>query len=235
MIRKNEKGSLTVEAAIFISLFIVFFVSLMNLTDAVRAQVLIQNAVTQTAKELSQYSYILTKTGVVEASNRTYVKAKGFKDDVESVANDTIQIANAIEDGAVTGDIGSSMDTILEASQNMSGTLDSYIENPENVFAGALAVAKDGLQSAVKTQIIGAITKSRLKTHLASSGWDPDELLKRLGVKNGLNGIDFSESKWFDGGSQDIVIVAKYTIKIKTMFKEVDLPQFKVCGSTRIW
>ena len=235
MERKNEKGSLTVETAIFVSLFIVFFVSLMNLADVVRAQVLIQNAVTQTAKELSQYSYILTKTGIVDASNRTYVKAKGFQDDVDSVANDAIQIANAINDGDATGDIESSMQTIIDASQSMSGTLDSYIENPENIFAGALAVAKNGVQSAAKTQIVGAITKSRLKTHLASSGWDPDEKLRKLGVKNGLDGIDFSDSKWFDGGSQDIIIVAKYTMKIKYMFKEIELPQFSVCGSTRIW
>ena len=113
MNRKKEQGALTVEAALFLSMFIVFFVSLMNLTDVVRTQVLIQNAVTQTAKELSQYSYILTKTGVVSASNKTAGEAKEVKEDVESVANDAIQIANAINDGVVTGDIENSMQTNL--------------------------------------------------------------------------------------------------------------------------
>ena len=81
MNRKKEQGALTVEAALFLSMFIVFFVSLMNLTDVVRTQVLIQNAVTQTAKELSQYSYILTKTGVVSASNKTAGEAKEVKEE----------------------------------------------------------------------------------------------------------------------------------------------------------
>lgn len=235
MNRKKEQGALTVEAALFLSMFIVFFVSLMNLTDVVRTQVLIQNAVTQTAKELSQYSYILTKTGVVSASNKTAGEAKEVKEDVESVANDAIQIANAIHDGAVTGDIENSMQTIEDSSEHMSDTLDVYIEDPENLLSAAMVVAKDGVQSAAKARIVGAITKSRLKTHLSVSGADPDKKLRQLGVVNGLNGIDFSESRWFDSGTQDIVIVAKYKMKIKYMFVEAELPQFKVCGATKIW
>lgn len=232
---REERGSLSVEAAIFIPLFIVFFVSLMNLVNAVRTQIIIQNAVIQTTKELSQYSYILTKCGIVEASNRTYVKAKGFQDDVNSVANDAIQIANAVNDGVMTGDIINSMNTIEDSANNMSDTLDTYMENPENLFAGVIAVAKNKVQSAAKAQIIGAIVKNRIKTNLAAAGYEPDAMLIKLGIKNGLMGIDFSESKWFDGDSQDIMIVATYTLNVKYMYKEMELPKFKVCGATHIW
>ncbi|MGN0358764.1 MAG: TadE/TadG family type IV pilus assembly protein [Blautia sp.] len=235
MQKNREGGALTVEAVIFTTLFVVFFISLMNLVNVVRVQSLLQYGVTQTARELSQYSYILTKTGVVRASNQTYIKAKGFKDDVDSVANDLTQISSAISDVAAGGDIQSNIDTIIDASNNGIDTLDTYFENPENILAGALAVGKDHLQGTAKTAVISAITKNRMKAFLSANGADPDERLKNLGVEGGLDGLDFSESKWFSEGNQDLYIIVKYKMKIKFMFLEQELPEFKVCGATRIW
>lgn len=231
----KQRGALTVEATIFLTLFIVFFISLMNLVNVVRTQTLLQYAVTQTAKELSQYSYLLTKTGVVRASNNTYVKAKGFTDDIDEVANDLTEISGAINDTATGNDVESSMNTIISAAENASDTLEPYLENPENILAGALAVGKNRLQGQAKIAVVGAITKLRMKAHLSANGEDADERLKKLGVVEGLDGLDFSESKWFSDGTQDIYIIAQYRMKIKFMFLDVDLPPFKVCGATRIW
>lgn len=233
--KQQEKGSLTVETAIFLSLFIVFFVSMMNIVQIVRAQTLLQHAVSQTAKEISQYSYILTKTGIVKASNETYVKAEGFTNDIESVANDVTKISGAINEVASTGDIVSSANTIKQAATNMSGTLEGYFDNPKNILAGVLAVGKNEIQGTAKAAVIGGISRCRIKTHLAADGSDPNERLISLGVINGINGIDFSESKWFSNGNQDLIIVAKYRMKINFMFMELELPEFKVCGATRIW
>lgn len=235
MQKNREGGALSIEAVIFTTLFVVFFISLMNLVNVVRAQSLIQYGVVQTARELSQYSYIFTKTGVVRESNHTYIKAKGFREDVDSVANDLTTISAAISDVASGGDIGSNIDTIIEASNSGMDTLDTYFENPENILAGALAVGKDTVQDYVKTAVISAITKSRMKAFLSANGEDPDERLKKLGVEGGLDGLDFSESKWFSEGNQDLYITVKYKMKIKFMFLEQELPEFKVCGATRIW
>lgn len=235
MRKNNQRGSLSVEAAIFTTFFIIFFVSLMNLADLVRAQVLLQNAVTQTAKEISQYSYVLTKVGIVKKSNETSTKAKGFTSDVDSVVDDLTEISSAINGAASGGDISSSMSTIIESAQSASGTLDTYMENPENILAGVVAVGKSSVADAAKAAIVGGITKARLKTHIAATGADPNDKLVNLGVVNGLNGLDFSDSEWFSGGNQDIKIVVKYKMKIKYMFGEVELPEFKVCASTRIW
>ena len=112
---QKEKGAITVEATIFLMLFIVFFVSMLNLVDMVRAQIVIQNAVTQTAKELSQFSYILTKTGIVEASNANYERVKEVRSDVDSVANDITEISGAITDISTSGNIAGSVQTITEA------------------------------------------------------------------------------------------------------------------------
>ena len=74
-----------------------------------------------------------------------------------------------------------------------------------------------------------------MKAFLSANGEDPDERLKKLGVEDGLDGLDFSESKWFSEGNQDLYITVKYKMKIKFMFLEQELPEFKACGATRIW
>lgn len=231
---QKEKGAITVEATIFLMLFIVFFVSMLNLVDMVRAQIVIQNAVTQTAKELSQFSYILTKTGIVEASNANYERVKEVRSDVDSVANDITEISGAITDISTSGNIAGSVQTITEAYNSMSGVAENY-DSPEKLLAAALAVGMNRIETAIKPVVIGNVTKSRLKTHLASNGSDPDERLKRLGIENGLDGLDFSGSKWFDEGKKDIYIVCTYRIKLKYMFLEMYTPELKVCAATRIW
>ena len=231
---QKEKGAITVEATIFLMLFIVFFISLLNLVDMVRAQIIIQNAVTQTAKELSQYSYILTKTGVVEASNENYEKVKEVRSDVESVANDITEISGAITNITTSGNIAGSIQTITGAYNSMSGVVENY-DDPEKLLAAALAVGMNRIETAIKPVVIGNVTKSRLKAHLSSDGSDPDRRLKKLGIENGLDGLDFSESKWFDEGNQDIYIVCTYKIKFRYMFLEMYTPELKVCAATRIW
>ena len=64
---RKENGSITVEAALFIPMFLFAFMCIFSLISCVRAQVLIQYSVDQAAKEVAEYSYILEKTGVLDA------------------------------------------------------------------------------------------------------------------------------------------------------------------------
>ncbi len=55
-----NEGSLTVEALLFLIPFIMAFCTLINAARYVQAEMLIRHAVTQTAKQISTYSYVLT-------------------------------------------------------------------------------------------------------------------------------------------------------------------------------
>ena len=55
---RKENGSITVEAALFIPMFLFTFMCIFSLISCVRAQVLIQYSVDQAAKEVAEYSYI---------------------------------------------------------------------------------------------------------------------------------------------------------------------------------
>ena len=58
--KKKEKGSLTVEAVLFLIPFLCAFLTLINMARFVQTEMLIHHAITQAAKEISVYSYVLT-------------------------------------------------------------------------------------------------------------------------------------------------------------------------------
>ena len=55
---KRETGMITVEAAVMLTMFIMFFVAVMRIMDAVAVQARIQRAVSLAAKEVSAYGYL---------------------------------------------------------------------------------------------------------------------------------------------------------------------------------
>lgn len=59
--KERQKGSITVEATLFIPIFLFAFMSIYSLVSFARAQLLIQYAADQAAREVAQYSYILEK------------------------------------------------------------------------------------------------------------------------------------------------------------------------------
>ena len=62
MKQERQKGSITVEATLFIPIFLFAFMSIYSLVSFARAQLLIQYAADQATKELAQNNYILEKT-----------------------------------------------------------------------------------------------------------------------------------------------------------------------------
>ena len=82
---KREKGSITVEAALFIPLFFFAFMCIFSLISCVRAQVLIQYSVDQAAKEVAEYSYILEKTGVLDAYKGLNSRSEEFQKQMQDI------------------------------------------------------------------------------------------------------------------------------------------------------
>lgn len=64
--KKRQKGSITVEATLFLPI-LSGFVSIYSLISFTRAQLIVQYAADQAAKEVAQYSYILEKIGILDS------------------------------------------------------------------------------------------------------------------------------------------------------------------------
>ena len=85
MKKERQKGSITVEATLFIPIFLFAFMSIYSLVSFARAQLLIQYAADQAAREVAQYSYILEKTGILNAYQGTGQEAAGFGSSLKEI------------------------------------------------------------------------------------------------------------------------------------------------------
>ena len=67
---------------------------------------------------------------------------------------------------------------------------------------------------------------------------DVDTYLENVGIVDGLDGLDFSQSKWMSvtEGKGDVKIVVTYTMK-NNLFPQFDFGQYKFrqCVFTLMW
>ena len=97
MKKKNQKGSITVEATLFLPLFFLAFISIYNLVYFARAQLIVQYAADQAAKEVAQYSYILEKTGILESLDNLHSRSEDFEKEMQSLKEQLLTIQEAGE------------------------------------------------------------------------------------------------------------------------------------------
>ena len=146
--RSNEKGSLTVEALVFLIPFIMAFCTIINAARFVQAEMLIHHAITQTAKQISTYSYVLTKTEIAEKMQRSNGKSQEFTDDVNRAVTSISGLADAVENPgalaegvfsmvksgiageATSGAVGAlAKDSIEKSIENLTDDPDEFLEN----------------------------------------------------------------------------------------------------------
>lgn len=225
--RKKEKGSLTVEAILFLIPFMCAFLTLINAARFVQTEMLIHHAITQTAKQMSSCSYILTKTKVTSKMQETNKKSSAFVQDMSDIYGAFSEFADVFSSGDM-----SNLDQAIDHAQSAYNTAESYISNPKELVAGALAVVKSSGRGYVMTSITGAITRGNIKKSISQITDDPDQYLKNVGIVDGLSGLDFSKSKWNsnDGGKGNLDIVVTYTMK-NILFPDFDFGQYEFCQS----
>ena len=230
---RKEKGSITVEAALFIPMFLFAFMCIFSLISCVRAQVLIQYSVDQAAKEVAEYSYILEKTGILDAYKGLNSRSEAF----EKQMNDIRSNLEVIEDTAKSISNGQgTVQNVVDAGKAGKATYDQlkeYKNNPKAFINGVLDYVKNGAWNKLAGYMTGVVAKSCVRQQLsvASGGQDVDEYLEKLGVSN----MKFSKSSWCSGGTNDIRIVVYYDIKTDFPFFDLGTRHYRVCASTRVW
>lgn len=222
---KKEEGSITLEAAIFLSMFIMFYMALMDIVQIGRTQMILQYTLDETARELSQYTYILTKTGIVSQSMQTSKKSAEFIGKTEEVVNSVEELANALTQG---GDV-------IGTTQVAIDNLEDYFANSEDLMQGVVAVVKNLAGNYGKEKVVEAVCKGSLKRQLGYlSSKEPDAYLQQLGIENGMSDITFTGTKWFDG-SRELDIVMTYKMKYNLGILGVQEKTFKLRAKTAIW
>ena len=101
MCKDKQKGIITVEAGLILMIFIASYITLLSMINVYRAYTCIQNAIDQTAKQVSEYAYIAKKLGVHNIGQTVSNDAGEFTDKTKKMLN-TIQVffnagANGLE------------------------------------------------------------------------------------------------------------------------------------------
>lgn len=207
---KDTRGSLSVEMVLILVPFMLCFMTMLNLARFVQAEVIIHHAIVQTAKEISTYSYVMTKTGISARMVQTNGKSDKFLTDIDKTSSSMMELGSAISS---LGDTG------------------ALVDNMVSVF-------KSNVSQNVLSNAAGTLSKSSVQKVLKMTMDDPDSYLENIGIVDGMDGLDFSQSKWLSatGGKGEIEIVVTFTMK-NNLFPMFDFGEHKycLCASTLLW
>lgn len=255
MARDKQGGIITVEASLILTIFIAAYMALLSMLNVYRAYTSIQNAIDQSAKQISEYSYIAKKLGVHNIGQTASNESGEFTDKTKKMLN-TIQVffnasANGLENAtdvsnnildegsqaypedimAQMTNVGKSAQEIYDSGQAMYTSVTDYFSDEKAIFNGILAVIKDGAYDAIKLAV--AMPISRAVTNKYLSGF-PSGYFENLGVQGGKNGINYWGSSFFLD-MQSIEISASYKIRIPLPFLDKFDFRLKNTASTRAW
>lgn len=235
---ESENGAIAIEAVIGITFFMIAVLSIMCLSLAVRVQANMQYALDQTAKEISGYFYLVDKMGIASilCGTTNDADAKNIKN-VDELIGNVVKFSgeaeseyNMIVDGN-SGDMQETLERLAssESQANLTEIKQTITALKTNLTqaksAGIMKQAASVLSAFVKGAVNKYVTKyvgsfaCRLviSKYLGDEGDNAaDNYLKAVGIENGLDEIDFTESEILADG-RSVKIVAVYTINAKEL------------------
>lgn len=190
----NNKGTLTIEASISYSIFLMIIITILYIMRVVYVYGLMQHAVSQTAKELSMYSYLYQVSGLNDLNQQiadaTSERTKTLNKDVGEV----IQFYETFSSGDFT------------AKYNGTTSPKEILKN-----IGAAILGEAGKE--VNHQLFETVARLMIESYVGadSQGNSADERLKALRVIDGIKGLNLNSSSFFEDG-QTIDLIVCYTI-----------------------
>lgn len=221
--KEEERGLISVEAITTLIIFIMFCVILIGFVNIIRAQIIIQSAVTETAKEISTYAYILEKADYFDLLDESHKSAEENNGLTELKQNYT-SLMSAVS-GESDGDVISEFETLI----NALGDIDSTKDLSAPLAEYGLAKASDWA--------IATMADLLIDKYLKDANGNTD-YLENMGVKDGIDGLHFEYSHCPSGADDDLRITVWYTIEVINIpfFDNFSIDKTIVLNATtRVW
>ncbi|MCT4542574.1 MAG: pilus assembly protein [Vallitalea sp.] len=258
---KKLKGSLTVEAAMVLPIFLMAILSIIYIIKIIYIQENVQYSLSETANEMSTYAYVLEKSKILSTQQQIYSNA--IKENNEqSIINNSYYLYEIIENASSYTSRNTSYEDIvfedISNTNNLNVFISNYtntikeiknkiINNTEIAFA-SLNIIMDSIDSMLKGvqgllineclqegfEVINNYVGSKIAEDILSN-YITDEEYKKWYIVNGKDGMDFKNSK-FMLEDEDIDLIVNYKIAIPIPFpgiKDINMMQrVKVRGFT---
>lgn len=210
MKKKNEQGAIVVEATISLTAFMFLIVIILSITNICLTQAKMSVLIDGIAKDVSNYSYIYSMTGLMKWEQGVAQGAQQSRTDIN---------------------------TILDNSESLYTKIDTLVDDVfDKKFWESLKNLV--LQQAVnegKGQALNLICKDIAKARMINDGQDADTYLRYLGISEGVNGLDFSKSEFCPNGSNDIKIIVHYKVHALELLGIEKEFEFEQCAQTKAW
>jgi uncharacterized protein YoxC len=202
---KKNQGVITVEATLTLTAFMFFFMMLYDLLTVCITQAKIAEALNNTAKEFSQYSYIIGVTGLDKSVGQFQENANTKKEDVNNTISNIASLYEATQNvgkdmkGAVantdTSDLSSiaasvqtmydsvksNADQSKEQIDNLKETVSTIAEDPKKfIFGIGQLIMSEGLEIFKSQLIVDPLARGMMKKHLMTSKGQSNEDLEQI-------------------------------------------------------
>lgn len=234
---KQERGAVVIEATLSLSAFMFVICTLLSITNLCIAQAKIAVAVNETAKEISQYSYIYTLSGLNEIQKANYEAGAENREQMDTIVSSVVDSADALKSlGGEDADYEGTWETLETSYDNVEQIAKKVAEDPKSWAIGMVRVLGNEAYEGVKGVVVGSIAKGLIQKHLVTeTGQTADAYLRHLGVVDGIDGLNFNDTVAFQNGTDNIVIVCRYKISLLKLFEQEYTYSFCQSAFTKVW
>lgn len=237
--KKTEDGSVVIETTLTLSIFMFLIVIILSIVNITVAQAKIAVALNETAEEMSQYLYFYSLSGLNGIQGKMYADSNATREQISGIENEIIDGIDTLKSFG-SGDT-SVNDTINSLSNNVSD-VSSIVEEIVNCddkaawFKSLAKVAANEGFEVIKGTVAGSISKGLMVKHLGADGiGDCDKSLKKMGVVNGLSGLNMNYSSIYTNGTEDITLICKYDVRVLDFFGQDFKFSFVQSAKTKAW
>jgi hypothetical protein len=208
---RRQRGSVTLEAAIAMPIYICVAVAIAFILKCVCVHEQIQHAISQASLEIAGTSYIYGLAGALELQR----EAEGAANRAKDKAKDTIMKTWGLESWAPAA-----------LTDYAAEQLDSAAEN---LIKGAnSAVFSRYAKGVAQKYLLGG---SGSESGDEGGGAEPAS----LGVAGGLDGLDFAGSAYLADGSEDVVIMVTYKMRAPIFIRALSEFTFVQKACAKAW
>lgn len=243
--KEKQRGSITVEATLVLTIFIMAYMCMMSLVQIVHTQTILQYAVDQAALDISRNTYLLSKSGVAEEIYGTSVKGKKFEGDTANVISDVNTFYKSL--GAVTSSdskniVSNTQNAVNNFNNAVNGVddyVDTYLSSEDEIWSTLTTWGTMKGEQFVTQSVVSGMAKNRVERQLEGlGGKSADEYLEKLGVKNGMKGLTFNGTEWMQANKQDkpgVRIEMTYEMEYNWYYFLIKDLKYKVVAYTAVW
>ena len=244
--RKRERGSFTVEAILALTTFMFAFMTIVSWATIAKTESTTQYAIDQIAKQVSQYYYIAERMGLTNTAPMPSEAGKiddtvdcllTFTNTASTTASHYTDFSASTVMNSINGGVQNDATAIMNAGEALYNSASALMDDPVGVLkAMATMMAQTAANEAVSRLITQPICKAMMPRFLTNGGSraEADELLRKLGVVDGMDGLNFTMSSFLrDQRSINVVLVYQIEVNGFGLFDETMV--IKQTASTAAW